>query len=94
MACRIPTQPIKLRQLSTTHYHTFQPTAPHLTLSYPNAGFVKNKAETTHQIRPKRLRAETTLAEKTQGRNDSWLERQPVTDFGRNHLNLKSNRCI
>ena len=48
------------------HYHT----TPHRTLSYPTAGFVKDKAETIHQIRPKRPRAETTQAETTQGRND------------------------
>ena len=58
------------------HYHTTpRHTTPHPTLSYPTAGFVIDKTETIHQIRPKRPRAETTQAETTQGQNDSRLKR-------------------
>ena len=71
---RVPTQPIKPRQLSTIYYHISVP-LPKTTTSYPAqcypiAGLVTNKAKTTHRIRPKRHRAETTQAETTQGRND------------------------
>ena len=45
---------------SSLTYHTF-----------PRGDLEKNQAETTHQIWPKRPRAETTQAETTQGRNDS-----------------------
>ena len=52
----------------------------HFPTLYYCQGFIKYKAETTYQIRPKRRRtettqAETTRAETTQGRNDSRLKR-------------------
>ena len=71
---RVSTQTIKLRQLSTIHYHTCVPlpktTTPHAAQCYPTTGLVTNKAKTTHRIRPKRPSAETTRAEMTQVRND------------------------
>ena len=76
---RVLTQPIKFCQLLpyiTTHLH-FNPhyhTTPHNTPPYP-AGFVKDKAETIHQIRPKLPRAEAAQAKTTQSRNDSRLKR-------------------
>ena len=61
---RAPTQPIKLRQLSTILYHTSVPlpktTTPHPAPCYPTARLTTNKAKTIRRIMPKRPRAETT----------------------------------
>ena len=70
---RVPTQPIKLRQLSTIQYHTpylYPNYLTHPAQCYPTAGLMTNKAKTTHQTRPKRPGVETTQAEMIQGRNE------------------------
>ena len=69
-----PTYPIHLTIPFITYPNLHFPTL------YYCQGFIKYDAETIYQIRPKLPRtettwAETTLAERTQGRNDSGLKR-------------------